>query len=346
MRRILAVVALAAFVPSAAAQVTGASVAPRLKPAITVATDLVRVGDLIENAGAGRERAVFRCARPRRYRRRLDQPRAGGVASASRDRGRDERRLGSVGDAREPRRRRQGARGPHRARRWPASMGSATRTACRSSSIVKCGCCTSSRRRQPSCNIARLTLRPRSAPLRRRARAAGQPVARRMPLRFSGSVVEMVAGRRAGAAARARRRHQSRRSSSMRAASGRSRRAERRGQRHRASDRACRPAAVARRSAAAPERTDEAGDRSAQRDGDARLRSARHPAHGSRQGAGNRRRRATSSMSLNIQSKRTVQGTVSRSRARGRAGRTPPAASSHLSTANLDPATQPPRNPE
>jgi flagella basal body P-ring formation protein FlgA len=60
VRRILAIVALVALVPSAAAEVTGVSLTPRLKPAITVATDLVRVGDLVENAGAAANVPVFR----------------------------------------------------------------------------------------------------------------------------------------------------------------------------------------------------------------------------------------------------------------------------------------------
>jgi flagellar basal body P-ring formation protein FlgA len=58
VRRIAAILALMAFTSSAAAQDAGGG--PRLRAAVTVAADLVRVGDLIEDAGAAAHVAVFR----------------------------------------------------------------------------------------------------------------------------------------------------------------------------------------------------------------------------------------------------------------------------------------------
>src|SRR5207237_9377694 len=55
MRIMLSILALTVGAVPAAAQGV-----PRLKPQVTVATDIVRVGDLVENAGATSGTAIFR----------------------------------------------------------------------------------------------------------------------------------------------------------------------------------------------------------------------------------------------------------------------------------------------
>ena len=59
MRTALSVFFLALGLTSAAAQVTDA-VHPRLKSAARVSSDIVRIGDLIENAGAVANTPIFR----------------------------------------------------------------------------------------------------------------------------------------------------------------------------------------------------------------------------------------------------------------------------------------------
>ncbi|HVY58788.1 MAG TPA: flagellar basal body P-ring formation chaperone FlgA [Xanthobacteraceae bacterium] len=59
MLRITALLLLAFTVP-AAAQSSAGPVRPTLKPSVTVASDIVRIGDLVENAGAVADVAIFR----------------------------------------------------------------------------------------------------------------------------------------------------------------------------------------------------------------------------------------------------------------------------------------------
>lgn len=59
MRTALSLLLLALSVAPAAAQL-GSAYAPRLKPQVTVATDIVRIGDLVENAGVAANTPVFR----------------------------------------------------------------------------------------------------------------------------------------------------------------------------------------------------------------------------------------------------------------------------------------------
>ena len=61
MKTTLPLLLLALAATPAAAQVTGAIYAPaRLKPQVTVSSDIVRIGDLIENAGAAAGTPIFR----------------------------------------------------------------------------------------------------------------------------------------------------------------------------------------------------------------------------------------------------------------------------------------------
>ena len=60
MRTAFSILLLALSVAPAAAQVTASIDAPRLKPQVTVANDIVRIGDLVENAGAAASTPVFR----------------------------------------------------------------------------------------------------------------------------------------------------------------------------------------------------------------------------------------------------------------------------------------------
>jgi flagella basal body P-ring formation protein FlgA len=62
MRRVATFILLLAFAGPALAQVTGSvgGPLPKLKPAATVAGDLVRIGDLVENAGAVAGTPIFR----------------------------------------------------------------------------------------------------------------------------------------------------------------------------------------------------------------------------------------------------------------------------------------------
>src|SRR6202000_3083627 len=55
----LAIAAVATVAP-AAAQSTGPSAIPTLKRAVVVTSDLVRIGDLVDNAGAASDTAIFR----------------------------------------------------------------------------------------------------------------------------------------------------------------------------------------------------------------------------------------------------------------------------------------------
>src|SRR5215469_17480015 len=62
MLRLAALVTLLALATPAAAQITGSlpPATPALKREATVASDLVRIGDLIENAGASARVPIFR----------------------------------------------------------------------------------------------------------------------------------------------------------------------------------------------------------------------------------------------------------------------------------------------
>jgi flagella basal body P-ring formation protein FlgA len=60
MRTALSILLLALSVAPAAAQVAAPAHAPRLKPQVTVANDIVRIGDLVENAGVAANTPVFR----------------------------------------------------------------------------------------------------------------------------------------------------------------------------------------------------------------------------------------------------------------------------------------------
>jgi len=62
MIRALAFAALLVSAAPAAAQVLAAlpSATPTLKPAATVTTDIVRIGDLFDNAGAAADTPIFR----------------------------------------------------------------------------------------------------------------------------------------------------------------------------------------------------------------------------------------------------------------------------------------------
>jgi flagella basal body P-ring formation protein FlgA len=60
MRTALSILLLALSVATAAAQVAASARGPRLKPQVTVANDIVRIGDLVENAGVAANTPVFR----------------------------------------------------------------------------------------------------------------------------------------------------------------------------------------------------------------------------------------------------------------------------------------------
>src|SRR5215475_14391836 len=65
MLRIFVSLLLVAFAGAAAAQVTGSLgdpslKSPKLKSAVTVTSDIVRIGDLVENAGPSAGIAIFR----------------------------------------------------------------------------------------------------------------------------------------------------------------------------------------------------------------------------------------------------------------------------------------------
>jgi flagella basal body P-ring formation protein FlgA len=64
MHRIVTFAAALAFASPAAAQVTASLATPTLKGQVTIASDVVRIGDLVENAGAASHIAVFRSPDP------------------------------------------------------------------------------------------------------------------------------------------------------------------------------------------------------------------------------------------------------------------------------------------
>ena len=68
IRIVLALALAAAFGREAVAETTSA--APRLKELVTVSSEIVRIGDLVENAGAAADVPVFRAPGPRPDRRR------------------------------------------------------------------------------------------------------------------------------------------------------------------------------------------------------------------------------------------------------------------------------------
>ena len=60
MKTVLPFLLLALSITPAAAQITGSTGHARLKPQVTVSSDIVRIGDLVENAGVAANTPVFR----------------------------------------------------------------------------------------------------------------------------------------------------------------------------------------------------------------------------------------------------------------------------------------------
>src|SRR6267142_892835 len=60
MKTTLSFLLLALSITPAAAQITGSTGHARLKPQVTVSSDIVRIGDLVENAGVAANTPIFR----------------------------------------------------------------------------------------------------------------------------------------------------------------------------------------------------------------------------------------------------------------------------------------------
>ncbi len=115
MIRLVLALAIAAMLGRAACAETR-SAAPRLKELVTVSAEIVRIGDLVENAGMAADVPVFRAPRPGPDRRRADRARRRRAAPLRHRRTRYQRAQRGGGDAVVTSADRRGHHRPHRAR--------------------------------------------------------------------------------------------------------------------------------------------------------------------------------------------------------------------------------------